>query len=119
MSNPIPKLSETFDRTLEDRIVKRLSDQNPKALHALHVFADQGTVTLSGTVDSHAAKRAVLIMARQVPGVRRVVDDIEVPVLNAGDSWRASRYTFSPGLAHYFEQRRQELIFNSALAWNF
>jgi hyperosmotically inducible protein len=44
----------------------------------INVDTNQGTVHLNGTVDSPAAKERAAELARQVEGVRQVVNNLKV-----------------------------------------
>jgi hypothetical protein len=118
MHHPARSFSEPFNQTLENRVAKHLSEHDATVVPPLQVVADRGTVTLRGLVDSHATRRAILAIVRQVPGVQRVIDDMEMPAASNHASWQTARYQFSPALARYFEERRQALVSNSAMVWD-
>jgi hypothetical protein len=118
MFEPVCDIIESVNQGLESRVVGHLSERHRSVLPRLQVMADRGIVTLRGDVDSFAAKRAIVAIVRRVPGVQRVIDDLEVPVARDCDSWQTARYQFSPALARYFEERRQGLISDSAVVWD-
>ncbi len=108
-------INELSNKALENRIAELLSAGGVTALRRLEITADSGTVTLRGGVENRAARRAILAAVRQVPEVRIIVDRLDVASAS-GDPRRAVRYQFAPGLESYFEQRRLELIGDSAVA---
>jgi hypothetical protein len=109
---------ESSNQRLERRVVEHLSESDAAVLPPLQVTAERGTVTLRGGIDSHTTKRAILAIVRGVPGVQRVIDEMEVPLPRNCESWQTARYQFSPALARYFEERRQGLVSGSAVAWD-
>jgi len=109
---------EHFNQSLESRVVGHLSEWRATVFPRLQVMANRGTVTLRGGLDDLATKRSILAIVRRVPGVQRVVDDMELPLACDRDSWQSFRYRFSPALARYFEERRQGLVSNSAVVWD-
>ena len=66
------------DRTLQDMVIQEL-DWEPKVDPAhLGVIAKSGVVTLTGFVDSFAAKAAAEAAAKRVRGVRAIAEEIEI-----------------------------------------
>ena len=118
MFEPACDIIKSDNQDLEGRVVGHLSKRHRSVLPRLQVMADRGTVTLRGDIDSLAAKRAIMAIVRHVPGVHRIIDDLEVPVARDCDSWQTVRYQFSPALARYFEERRQGLVSDSAVVWD-
>ncbi len=118
MFEPAYDVIESVNQGLESRVVDYLSESHARILPRLQVTADRGTVTLRGDIDTLAAKRAVLAIVSRIPGVQRVIDDLEVLAAGNCDSWQTVRYQFSPALARYFEERRQGLVSDSAIAWD-
>jgi hypothetical protein len=118
MFQPAPNFVQSIDKTLESRVASQLLARDAAVLPPLQVTADRGTVTLRGEVDSHVTRRKIVAIVRQVSGVRRVIDEIEIVETGHQDSWKWSRYQFSPALVRFFEERRQGLVSRSALAWD-
>jgi hypothetical protein len=118
MSYPTRGFVTSFKRLLENRVVERLCEREAAVLPPLQVSAEGRTVTVRGLVASHAARRAILAIVREVPGVERVIDDIAVATPGDGEPWQRFHYRFSPALARYFEERRQGLVSQSAVAWD-
>jgi osmotically-inducible protein OsmY len=74
--------------TIETQLLTDLaSDPRIPNPDAIAVDANQGVVTLRGTVGSFAQRRAAVADARKVDGVEDVVDDIDVRLEN--DDMRA------------------------------
>jgi osmotically-inducible protein OsmY len=62
-----------------DRAVTRaLIDYEPTNLNRIDVSADQGTVYLSGDVETNEQKEQAEQIARRVKGVRHVVNKLQV-----------------------------------------
>ena len=118
MIHPIRNSDQPSDRILENRIAEHLFERDAVVLPPLHVTAQMGTVTLQGLVDSHVTRRTILVIVRQVPGVQRVIDDIDVPIAGDGDLCGRTRHRFSPALTRYFEERQQGLVSDSAVVWD-
>jgi osmotically-inducible protein OsmY/Icc-related predicted phosphoesterase len=68
----------TADSVVEARVTARLADDPRTALAPIDVAAIAGEVTLVGAVPSQAAKEAAEQIARSVPGVRLVVNELVV-----------------------------------------
>ena len=66
------------DDDLRDRIQSYLSSRHFPAFRELEVEVDNGTVTLSGKVDSYYEKQVALNCCGRVAGVLQTVDDVEV-----------------------------------------
>jgi osmotically-inducible protein OsmY len=75
LSNGVVPLS---DRDLEHYVAVRLMDRNNGFLRQVVVRADNGTVTLRGTVTSFYQKQLCIQACRSVPGVATLVDEVEV-----------------------------------------
>ena len=96
MFEPACDFVESYNQELESRVVEHLSEWHAAALPRLQVTADRGRVTLRGCIDALSTKRAILAIVRRIPGVRQVIDDIELPAESNGDAWQTARYQFSP-----------------------
>jgi osmotically-inducible protein OsmY len=68
----------SVDRELEHRVVHHLHDRNIHALRNIAVVADEGKVTLRGTVTSFYHKQLCIHACRTVPGVAGLIDEVEV-----------------------------------------
>lgn len=72
-------LGENIDDASITTAVKwRLAQEKAATLTSVDVDTDRGTVYLSGIVENAAMKRRVVELARQVKGVREVVDNLKV-----------------------------------------
>lgn len=67
-----------MDRTLEQAVLSALYLEPSINAERVLVTARDGTVTLTGEVDSDAQKSAVRLKAQCVPGVNEVADELEV-----------------------------------------
>jgi hyperosmotically inducible protein len=56
----------------------KLAREKAATLAKVNVDTKQGVVELKGTVDSNATKERATELARQVDGVRRVVNNLKV-----------------------------------------
>jgi osmotically-inducible protein OsmY len=75
----IRSLKNTLDDgELRERVREELELEARIDPSQLHVHAEDGAVTLSGTVTTHSQRRAGVRAAQRVQGVRAVADDIEV-----------------------------------------
>lgn len=68
----------TADTAVAARVTARLADDRRTALAAIDVSAIAGEVTLMGAVPSQAIKQAAEEIARSVPGVALVVNELRV-----------------------------------------
>jgi osmotically-inducible protein OsmY len=66
------------DRTLQQRVMDELAFDPMVPAASIGVVANNGIVTLTGYVDSYAAKTAAAHAARRVRGAKAVADEIEV-----------------------------------------
>lgn len=66
------------DATLLSEVQQRISASTVMRKKPIQIDVKQGVVTLSGTVDYHGQRREATWLARQVRGVRSVVDKIKV-----------------------------------------
>ena len=66
------------DSFLRDSVARVLLDQHFRTLQNLGVRALKGTVTVFGTVGSFYEKQIAISRCRQVKGVRRLIDQIDV-----------------------------------------
>jgi osmotically-inducible protein OsmY len=66
------------DATITAAVKRRLAGEHMATLVKINVDTNQGTVHLNGTVDSPAAKERAAELARQVEGVRQVVNNLKV-----------------------------------------
>ena len=94
MFQPARGSTESSNEILEHRIVECLFERGALVLPPLRITADRGAVTLYGLVDSHATRRMILAIVQQVPGVRHVIDDMEIPAAN-DLALPASRFQYS------------------------
>ena len=68
------------DETLTQRVCRALADIKPLCLigSPLHIQVNDGVVTLSGVVATHFCKAQIVRVARSVPGVQEVCDELWV-----------------------------------------
>ncbi len=66
------------DRDLEHRVMAGLHGRSSAASRQIIVRADNGTVTIRGTVTSFYQKQLCIEACRSVPGVVTLVDEVEV-----------------------------------------
>lgn len=66
------------DEEVAARVLTALRADPRTALDPIDVTVDRGRVTLRGRVDADAERGAALALAREQPGVREVVDQLEV-----------------------------------------
>jgi osmotically-inducible protein OsmY len=66
------------DATITAAVKRRLAGEGIATLVKINVDTNQGTVHLNGTVDSPASKERAAELARQVEGVRQVVNNLKV-----------------------------------------
>lgn len=80
-ATPNPTTIEARDQQANDEICKRirisLSAKRPE-LGRIEVRVDGGTVYLSGRLPSFHARQLAVTVARHVPGVHQIVDEIHV-----------------------------------------
>ena len=69
---------ESPDRDLERRVSSYLADRHLPGLRRLQVAAQNGTVTLRGTVSSFYEKQLSQQCCRQVAGVMKLIDAVNV-----------------------------------------
>jgi osmotically-inducible protein OsmY len=66
------------DATITAGVKRKLAGENIATLVKINVDTNQGTVHLNGTVDSPASKERAAELARQVEGVRQVLNNLKV-----------------------------------------
>lgn len=64
------------DRSIRDQIHRAIREQGWVGYGALNAIVDNGVVELWGWVDSEEERRAMILAAEQVAGVRQVVDHL-------------------------------------------
>lgn len=70
---------QSFDAELAGRVRTYLVECRQE-FRRLSIWAEQGTVRLSGRVNSFYRRQLALATAQRVDGVVRVVDDMQVPL---------------------------------------
>lgn len=78
MPNQVHCCVEDADQELQQRVVACLQERHVPGLRRIDVAADRGTVTLSGHVRSFYEKQLCQSFTRFVPGVVKLVDNVEV-----------------------------------------
>ena len=71
------------DGEISSRVEGRLAADEQGGLSDMLVTTEHGTVTLTGTVQRAERKAKAAELARQVPGVRRVKNDLEIRATSA------------------------------------
>jgi osmotically-inducible protein OsmY len=71
-------VEDASDRDLERRVVSYLHGRHVPSLRHLDVEADNGTVTLRGTVGSFYEKQLSQQCCRRVAGVIKLIDAVDV-----------------------------------------
>ena len=71
------KQVENNDAAIKDRVVKRLDDI-PDIGDDVSVEVSNGTVRLTGTVDSQGERLQAITTARATTGVRSVIDSLQI-----------------------------------------
>ncbi|CAE6755247.1 BON domain-containing protein [Nitrospira defluvii] len=66
------------DATISTNVEAKLAEDQQGGLSDIIVTTEGGTVTLTGTVHKAERKARAAELARQVPGVRRVKNDLEI-----------------------------------------
>jgi CBS domain-containing protein len=64
------------DRQIQDAIVAEFADQRWAPTNGIKVYVDEGSVVLEGTIFDNRDRAAMLVMARNVPGVKAVRDEL-------------------------------------------
>lgn len=72
------------DRVIRDRIAEELGKQTWAPRGAVDFWVRRGVVELRGTVSDERVRRAIKVAAENVPGVRKVNDEIQVIDVAAG-----------------------------------
>src|SRR5262245_48845537 len=87
---PASRVGKAPDWKLQDRLCRKLvgepGSQND-AINPLVVDVKDGVATVGGVVDSRAAREAAVAAAGREPGVKRVVDHLQVLPLLSNDDW--------------------------------
>jgi osmotically-inducible protein OsmY len=66
------------DERLAQMVILAIRQRGPRSAHGLTVLAHQSVVTLRGAARSFYERQLLLHTAQRVPGVRQIVDEIEV-----------------------------------------
>ena len=78
MIRNVDREDDAADRDLERRVTNYLNGRHLPALRYLQVEADNGTVTLRGTVSSFYEKQLSQQCCRRVAGVVKLIDAVDV-----------------------------------------
>jgi hyperosmotically inducible protein len=73
---PAPAMT---DAEITTAVKAKLAADEPSRLVTVGVDTREGTVHLSGTVENEAARARAVELARTIPGVRAVVNELRVP----------------------------------------
>jgi osmotically-inducible protein OsmY len=76
VSSPLPDSPK--DAVISTNIEAKFAEDQQGGLSAIIVTTEEGTVTLTGTVQRAERKARAAELARQVKGVRRVKNDLEI-----------------------------------------
>ncbi len=68
----------TIDEDLQQRVVSYLFDRQRPSLRKISVNVDNGTVTLTGKLDSFYEKQLCISSCQRVAGVIRLIDRLDV-----------------------------------------
>ena len=71
--------SPQADQDLSMRVVNFLHDRHVPSLRQLEVSAKDGNVTLCGQVSTFYHKQLAIHACQRVAGVRRIIDQLDVP----------------------------------------
>lgn len=66
------------DSVVSAEVIAKLTDEGPSDFSGILVATDRGTVTLMGTVRRADQKARAAELARQIKGVKRVKNDLEI-----------------------------------------
>ena len=83
------RVGNRSDAQIASDIQNKINGDNNVPDKQLNVNASNGTVTLSGTVSSDAARNAAANDAAQVEGVKTVVNNLQVSPMSAADQQQA------------------------------
>ncbi len=72
-----PRLADS-DHDLENRLQSELSNNQRQAFKRLQVNVGQGIDTLRGCVRAYNGRQLAVQCCRRVPGVRQMIDALEV-----------------------------------------
>jgi osmotically-inducible protein OsmY len=75
---PAPGSRNSDDAAITTAVKTKLAAEQAQSVASIDVDTDQGIVSLSGTVESEALKQRAAEVARQVEGVREVVNNLQV-----------------------------------------
>jgi hypothetical protein len=81
------------DRAITTQVQAKLFDDPVLKTRDIHVTSDNGTVTLSGSVNTELEKAAVERIAGQADGVKKVVDQLEIASASAAGAEAAAPRT--------------------------
>jgi hypothetical protein len=79
------RLGSRSDAQVASDVQNKINGDNNVPDKQLSINANNGTVTLTGTVSSEAAREAAANDAAQIDGVKKVVNDIQVAPASAAD----------------------------------
>ena len=68
----------TIDEDLQQRVVSYLFDRQRPSLRKISVNVDNGTVTLTGKLESFYEKQLCISSCQRVAGVIRLIDRLDV-----------------------------------------
>ena len=85
------------DKAITTQVQAKLFDDPVLKMRDIHVTSDNGTVTLSGSVNTELEKAAVERVASQADGVKKIVNQLEIASAGAGAETAAPPTAASSG----------------------
>lgn len=72
------RLKTISDEKLDQKVGKSIQQINYRQLHEIECHSKNGVVTRAGTLASFYFKQMAQVIAAKLPGVTRVINDIQV-----------------------------------------
>ncbi len=91
------------DEVLQQKVAVQLTKKGIRPPCRVTVSVRNGVVTLSGTLQYELQRKTAIKAAQEVPGVRQVIDQMQVP--KAAAAWKdfdraKTQHPGGPGTAH-------------------
>lgn len=74
----IAQIQLKSDRVINENVMRSIRELSYRQIHDIHCVSREGVVTLCGTLASFYLVQVAQSIAAKVPGVHRVVNEIQV-----------------------------------------
>lgn len=87
----MPLTLQETETKLVDAVTLRVSQQFPTLVPDLQIAAEDGIITASGSLSTHTERSRITQVIRNTPGVRAVVDRLDMPSAGLAADWMLAK----------------------------